>query len=1267
MSSEKLRQYIRYEIDLIATLVINKSSSVQCTIRDFCSEGLFLELQQVNGNKLLRSHQNIQILFSVSYESNNEDFSLNAEVMNIRANGLGVAFKSNAEIVFEALKKESKNTFSPTSAENRSNNPVNLSKQKNLETDLLSLLREVLPLIIRRFQQDTETELIKTEHQVKDIEYSKALQDAMNNLSINQETLAENFRHVSKEMAYITLPASAKSIAEEYESSLELIAKKDFEDWLNLSTIIRSLESLYEGQLYQIQIKLAYLIGVDKNRVINPASPEKLASKFRESISSIELSPKVRQTLYNIFEATLLEFLPDLYKQINTILLGYGAPEKISGESLWLKINPGTNQLKDEYPFAVKPKKDVSSGYQADLAITDFFLDAELAELSEISKRSEANDIPDKKTQSVINVARNLLNLVKGQNTLQHQAGTTVTNLQQYSAKEIASAITHLQHNDVSTTSTLQTLETELSNTLSDFSSSPKTLSPTDQNNIEVYENLFETLLSKQLLDQQIQPYLQRIHLPILAQAINDPSFLESSDHPARKIINHLSSLESAVKDNKSIKNTPIKETLDQLMAKIASESLKNPAVFIEVEQQLSEITASVNKSVNQNIKRVTDAYQGKQNLIKARQSVADEFTRRFGNKGLPKIIATLLDAGWQHLLVMAQFNKNNNAFQNYLRTIINLRGWLNAPETVSEEQIETTLEFIDAQLQTVCTNGFLHNKILAELTELLQGNSIQPESDAMQIVRIETDENTPKISHHSDYFDQVGQLKVGDWLSFMLEQEAQPLKLSWIGEILDEFIFVDRNGRKKLELSYEKLAELFNSGDASIIEDPELPIMDRAVNLMLQNMHTEVIDKATHDSVTQLLNRKEFIKQLKQELSKFDDVQRLLCNIEVQDFRIITNACGLSGGDDLLKQLADLLIEQLGDEEIIARLDDKTFSILLKDCSTEKSDELIKELQSRLIADHFEYQDKSFSIAVGIGVVHLYPDLEYKIDNILQNVDSATFSAINAGRNHIQVYKDDDDALQSQFDEFEWVGRINQVFAEKRLFLRCQKISAIDPDASSHTHYEILLGIKDENGKIIPPDDFIPAVERCQRMSEVDRWVVQTVFAWIEENLFDFEMLDGFSINLSGESMNSEAFLEFLKQTLATCNVPLEKITFEITETVAVGNFQFIQSFIKQIREFDCKFSLDDFGSGYSSYAYLKSLDVDYLKIDGVFVKDILNNEADVAIVKSMNEIAHSLGLETIAEYVENDEILVILREIGVDYAQGWGIHKPMPLTDLI
>ena len=286
-------------------------------------------------------------------------------------------------------------------------------------------------------------------------------------------------------------------------------------------------------------------------------------------------------------------------------------------------------------------------------------------------------------------------------------------------------------------------------------------------------------------------------------------------------------------------------------------------------------------------------------------------------------------------------------------------------------------------------------------------------------------------------------------------------------------------------------------------------------------------------------------------------------------------------------------------------------------------------------------------------------------VDTMLQQADSACISANRIGSSGIQIYQDDNDGLKTQQDIHEWAGRIDQVFAENRLFVRCQKIQPLDPE-NRHSYYEILLGVKDEDGEVIPPDSFIPAAERCRRMPEIDRWMVKAVFDWIELNGLDFDSIGGFSINLSGQSLSSQEFFDFLQEILESSTVSPEKITFEITETAAAEDMAFVGKFIKKIKEMGCKFSLDDFGTGYSSYSYLKSLNIDYLKIDGAFIKDITTSETDAAMVKSMNEIGHSLGLETIAEYVENDEIQEVVREIGVDYAQGWGVQKPVLLEDL-
>lgn len=1256
MSTVKRRRFKRYKLKLAATLVTDNSSFIHCMIRDCCSGGLLVEPLESTESKFLKPQQKIQVLFSVGLGKGSENYNLNAIIMHIQDKGIGIAFEKNSDAAFKALKREAINSLSIKSAKpQREQN--SLSKQKTLEVDLSSLLQETLPIFIHSFYQHSEAKLKQALERVENYEYITSIKDAITNLKLNKDVLFTNFCAVNIEPNFQLLSPSGQVETTDTETSLSLIEKNDFEDWLNLSAIIRKLESVYKSQLQQLQRKMAFIVGVDASNIINPASPAILCDRFRDTLTEIENNYRVKDILYTVYKDTLLEFLPDLYDNIETILHSYGAPKKITDTSNWKNIKKKT-EIVDHLKQQVVQTNTVLTHQPAS------------ATTSGNTLLSAQPVISAHESRSVVSVASNLLQLVQGHIYSQKNNATSkTTSSSEYTQEEINKALVHLQQN-VANMNTLgkapHALQNELLNALKTVSKNNKELSSSNKNNLEVHESLFEILFNDHLLSEEIQTYLKRLYLPIMKQAFQDPGFLESENNPARNIVNHLSSLEMAIKENKSVKNTPIKETIEILTDKIDQEALHNPAIFSTVEQQFNDLSTSINKSVENNIKRVTEVYDGKQKLDKARLAAQEEISKRLSGKKVPKIIATLLEAGWQHLFVISKLNDDDQAFQSYLRIIINLIAWLTGPDAASEEQVDTKLEFIDTQLQSVCTNTFLHNKILCELKTLLLGNNIQGASNAMDLITIDKDEISQIIGKAKRRADETDQLKVGHWLSFLLENKKKPLKLVWINDSQDLFVFVNRSGNKELELNGEDLAEFFRRGTAKRIESLDLPLMDRATDLMLQKMHEKVLHNGTRDPVTNLLNRKEFTKQLKQELLKFDNDQNFLCNIEIHDFRIITNACGLTGGDALLKQLAEILIEQLNKEDPLARLDDKTFSILLKDCSTEEVDKVAKILQTKLTKNDFNWQDKSYAIAVNIGLVHLLPATIEDVNRVMQKADTATLSATNAGRNNICVYKDDDESLKSQKNIHEWAGHINKVFTEDRLFLRCQKIAAINPEKSTHNHYEILLGIKDENDKVLPPDKFIPAVERCQRMSEIDRWVVRNVFDWIEQHEFDFEMLDGFSINLSGESIQSQDFLDFLKHTLTSSNIPLEKIIFEITETVAAGSLLFVQNFIKQIKHFNCKFSLDDFGSGYSSYAYLKCLDVDFLKIDGAFVKDMLDNETDIAIVKSMNEIAHSLELETIAEYVENDGIHALLKDIGVDYAQGWGIQKPILLTDL-
>ncbi|MGZ3814701.1 MAG: EAL domain-containing protein, partial [Mucilaginibacter sp.] len=311
-----------------------------------------------------------------------------------------------------------------------------------------------------------------------------------------------------------------------------------------------------------------------------------------------------------------------------------------------------------------------------------------------------------------------------------------------------------------------------------------------------------------------------------------------------------------------------------------------------------------------------------------------------------------------------------------------------------------------------------------------------------------------------------------------------------------------------------------------------------------------------------------------------------------------------------------------------------------------------------------FAWEDRSFTIGVSIGISAINSSSGNAV-NLLKEADAACYAAKDNGRNRVHVFRPDDEELAMRQGEMQWVEKIQRGLEQNRFCLYGQPIVAIAHHEEG-LHFETLVRYQDEDGRIIPPGAFLPAAERYNLASALDRWVIANLFEWMANKPGFLDNLAVCSVNLSGLSMSDETMLAFLSEQFSKWAIPAHKICFEVTETAAIANLSYATKFINQLRERGCLFSLDDFGSGLSSFAYLKNLPVDYLKIDGLFVKDILHDKVDLSMVKSINEVGHVMGKKTIAEFVENEQIFNLLRELGVDYAQGYGIGKPVPLDEL-
>ena len=423
----------------------------------------------------------------------------------------------------------------------------------------------------------------------------------------------------------------------------------------------------------------------------------------------------------------------------------------------------------------------------------------------------------------------------------------------------------------------------------------------------------------------------------------------------------------------------------------------------------------------------------------------------------------------------------------------------------------------------------------------------------------------------------------------------------------------------------------------------------------------------ASHDILTGLVNRREFESRLERALksAKARETAYALLYLDLDQFKIVNDSCGHSAGDTLLNQLGNLLKAKIRWRDTLARLGGDEFGVLLESCNLDEALQTAEQLRAAIGDYKFLWDDRAFRLGVSIGVVPITADNE-DVAALLSAADSACAAAKEAGRNRIHSFQENDIDLMRRRREMQWAARINNALEENRFELYRQTIMPLQSEEEG-AHYEILLRMRDEHGGVISPSLFIGAAERYNLTPSIDRWVIKQAFRWLVSEADERERLMLCSINLSGQSLGDEKFLPFVIDQFQMSGLDATKICFEITEHAAVASYSQAVRFINALKELGCKFALDDFGEGMSSFGYLKHLPVDYLKIEGGFVKEMLHDPIDREMVRSINEIGHLTGKQTIAEFAENEEIITMLRGIGVDYAQGYGVSEPRRVTTAV
>ena len=474
--------------------------------------------------------------------------------------------------------------------------------------------------------------------------------------------------------------------------------------------------------------------------------------------------------------------------------------------------------------------------------------------------------------------------------------------------------------------------------------------------------------------------------------------------------------------------------------------------------------------------------------------------------------------------------------------------------------------------------------------------------------------------------------------------------------------------------------AILHRSGSEDLaVEYTASPIYDRDHKLLgsilvfrdvtqMRALSSQLSYHAHHDDLTGLLNRREFEARVSRALedAQRHDRESWLCYIDLDQFKIINDTCGHLAGDEQLKRVAAALACRLRDEDIVARFGGDEFAVLIRNTTEEGTLRMVERIREEIQSMPFVWEDKRFATSFSMGVVPVNRE-SGTLQELFSTADSACYLAKEAGRNRIHLYRPDDADMAHRQGEMQWVHQITRALEEERFTLYYQAIAPLQRHCRQRCG-EILVRMVDAHGNLIPPMAFIPAAERYNLMGKIDRWVIRNTL----ENLASLRssMLmpgDWVSINLSAQSLCDQYFLEFVLQLVDKHGIDPAWLCFEVTETSAIANLTRAIEVITRLKDRGCRIALDDFGSGVSSFAYLKNLPVDLVKMDGDFVRDIRGNDTNLALVEAINRVGHVMGIQTVAEYVEDRRTAVLLRRLGVDYGQGYGIQRPIPLREAL
>jgi len=1137
--------------------------------------------------------------------------------------------------------------------------------------------------------------------------------DALNSLKRNNKTfIAGMLEQLEAELAHPEKPRSKRGedVLEEADASdLDLVGLSEIEEKLALDRITTDAVNLYRVDLESLTLRTGDLLALGAARVKTPFHPAYLCRSFRDALHRLGFSPSVIQDSLKFFHREWIKKLRGFYARLNNGLASDGLRPGLEDElyntgSIMDSsgrrpvYKRGRPEQADDSGDPGDAKSNAAGGTEAANSSADTPARPAVERRGRQGRRATDPIIPDQgvdpaspqgpvqprmKHDAMYDAVVHALSARHTEDSLSADAtaesSTAATDAPSAEPATVIQALLQLQQHPewISSKGSSQSLRELLEQHAGQLPAlAGSRLQVESSNRLDFIDNVFSTIRGTLDVADDIKPTLNQLRIPLARLSLQEPRFFADPEHPAHQVLDKLSQLATA----ENFPNRVLEKKVGAIVDDIARSYDGDPGVFEIALKNLDRLVTQQETALRKNIERVVSTMEGQERLQQAQQSVEQLLETFIRPPSAPRVLLDLMDAGWRDLLVQIAVREGveSQAWQDQVGALQKILSALNNVERGDRpadgfQELASAVRGLKDDIRSAQPDNVGHEQTLEELSQILRGEvpletyAVHESAGEAGISRARL-EQLPRLNR---WVKRVERLQIGTIMSYRDRQGfRRRMRLVWISDDRERYAFVNELGQKVAEISRIRLARKLSQGLKPPSSVDRMSVLNQSVYGTLAGAQERLSFKRNRDRVTHLINGESLMRQIERSVrhAQRRDAAHAFLHLDIDSFHLVNDVYDEVDGDQVLAEFARLLSQLNEKRSLAARLEGDTFGILLAYRAIDEAMVFADRVRSDISDSSITVAGEEVSFTTSIGVAPILQSTVDADEVLRQARDAGLVAKDHGGDRCVQFDIDEQQLIAYQREKTQSQRQLEDAIATDTLVLRAQPIvqSAMDGSRPASHHYEILLSIRQDNGSLLSPTEFIRSAERFGYINLVDRWVVRKVCEWISSLMDMQKVVPQLSINLSCSSLTNDTFTDYVLEQISEFGVGTSKICFEITETGAIENLTKAVDFVRTLRNIGCKFSLDDFGTGLSSYSYLRELPVDYVKIDGTFIRDILANRTDHAMVRSINDLAHFLGQETIAECVETLDIIEPLRELGVDYLQGWGVGMPRELPEV-